>query len=259
MRTRHSIIVNVPTANSKWGKEMRSLFKCEDGWILVGSDSAGNQARGLAHYLGDQEFIDTLLNGDIHQYNADKLTAVLKGMGIDHQVPRGDAKRILYAFLFGAAGAKLWSYLFKTQNQTLGNKLKLGFTKAVPGFADLVKKLNNIYFKTSQMGYGYIPSIAGNRVYVDSSHKLLVYLLQSLEKITCATALRLTAERLAEANIPYKPCIFYHDELDFQVPIGYEQQAADIAKQAFIDGPKLFGVEIMDGESKIGRNWYEIH
>jgi DNA polymerase-1 len=259
MRTRHSIIVNVPTANSKWGKEMRSLFKCDEGWILVGSDSAGNQARGLAHYLGDKEFIDTLLNGDIHQYNADKLTAVLKSIGVDHTVPRSDAKRVLYSFLFGAAGAKMWSYLFKTQNQVLGNKLKLGFTKAVPGFADLVKKLNNIYFKTSQLGYGYIPSIAGNRIYVDSSHKLLVYLLQSLEKITCATALRLTAERLTEAKIPYKPCVFYHDELDFQVPLGYEQQAAEIAKQAFIDGPKIFGVEIMDGESKIGKNWYEIH
>ena len=32
-----------------------------------------------------------------------------------------------------------------------------------------------------------------------------------------------------------------------------------IGKQAFIDGPKLFGIEIMDGEAKSGRNWYEIH
>ena len=35
MRTRHSIIVNVPAADSPWGKEMRSLFKCLPDWKLI--------------------------------------------------------------------------------------------------------------------------------------------------------------------------------------------------------------------------------
>jgi hypothetical protein len=50
-----------------------------------------------------------------------------------------------------------------------------------------------------------------------------------------------------------------HDEEDFMVPAEFAEQAAAIGKQAFVDGPKLFGVEIMDGDSKIGNNWYEIH
>jgi hypothetical protein len=32
-----------------------------------------------------------------------------------------------------------------------------------------------------------------------------------------------------------------------------------IGKQAFTDGPKLFGVEIMEGSGKIGKDWMEIH
>lgn len=259
MRARHSIIVNVPSADSPWGKEMRDLFRCKPGWKLIGCDSAGNQARGLAHYLGNADFIHTLLHGDIHQYNADVLTAVLKSMGIDHEVKRSIAKRILYAFLFGASGAKLWSYIFGTTDPKQGNKLKAGFLKAVPGFADLIKKLENIYGKTSQYGEGYIPSIAGNRIYVDSFHKLLVYLLQSCEKATCSAAIMLTMERLEAEGIPYIPCIFMHDEEDFQVPEEFAERAAEIGKQAFRDGPKLFGVEIMDGDAKIGNSWYDVH
>lgn len=267
MRARHSIIVNVPKAESPWGKEMRSLFRCKPGWKLVGCDSTGNQVRGLAHYMGNEDFIKNLLGGDVHSFNASVLTKVIKQMGYgdelkkireDGSVSRESAKRILYAFLFGASGEKLWSYVFGSPDDA-GKMLKRGFTKAVPGFEGLMNKLENIYGKTSQTGEGYIPSIAGNRIYVDSFHKLLVYLLQSLEKITCAAALMLTAERLEAAGIEYKPCIFYHDEIDFQTREERAEEAAAIAKQAFHDGPELFGVKIMTGESKVGNNWYEVH
>jgi DNA polymerase I-like protein with 3'-5' exonuclease and polymerase domains len=259
MRATHSKIVNVPSSNSVWGPEMRRLFTTKPGWKVIGCDSAGNQARGLAHYLGNPDFIHTLLHGDIHQYNADKLTEVLKEMGIDHIVPRSAAKRILYAFLFGASGAKLWSYIFGKQDAKKGNKLKAGFTKAVPGFKDLIDRLENYYGSTKKRGDGFITSLAGNKIFVDSFHKLLVYLLQATEKITCSAAIMLTMQRLEASEIPYIPLIFMHDEEDFLVPEEYAEQAAAIGKQAFADGPKLFGIEIMDGDAKIGDNWYDVH
>jgi hypothetical protein len=259
MRARHSIIVNVPSADAPWGKEMRSLFTCKPGWKLIGCDSSGNQARGLAHYLNNPEFVDLLLNGDIHQYNADVLTQVLKSMKIEHVVPRSVAKRILYAFLFGASGGKLWSYIFGIQDKVKGNKLKDGFLQAVPGFKSLIDKLKSIFETTKQYGDGYIPSIAGNRIYVDSLHKLLVYLLQSCEKATCSAALMITMEKLEAEGIPYQPCIFMHDEIDFLVPVEFAERAKEIGKIAFQDGPKLFGVTIMDGEGKMGDSWYDVH
>jgi DNA polymerase-1 len=259
MRSRHSIIVNVPSGDSAWGKEMRSLFKAKPGWKLIGCDSASNQARGLAYYLGNEEYIHTLLHGDVHQYNADVLTNVLFEMEMVHEVKRSQAKRILYAFLFGASGGKLWSYIFGYVDDEFGKRLKNGFLKAVPGFKELVDKLAKIYSSTKKFGDGYIPGIAGNRLYVNSYHKLLVYLLQAFEKATCSTALMLTVDKLEEHNIPYIPCIYYHDEIDFMVPEEYAEKAREIGKQAFADGPKLFGVEIMDGDGKIGDNWYEVH
>lgn len=259
MRARHSIIVNVPGADAPWGKEMRKLFACKPGWKLVGCDSAGNQARGLAHYLKNEQFIDTLLNGDIHQYNADVLTRVLNEMGIDYVVKRSQAKRILYAFLFGASGGKLWSYIFGTIAPKQGNKLKKGFLKAVPGFQELIDKLERIWGSTRKTGDGYIPSIAGNRIYVDSPHKLLVYLLQACEKTTCSTALMVAMDTFEEEGIPYIPCIYYHDEIDFMVPEEHAERAAEIGKNAFKIGPEKFGITIMDGDAKIGSTWYDVH
>jgi hypothetical protein len=263
MRLRHNVIVNIPSGDSLWGKEMRELFICPEGWKVIGCDSSGNQARGLAHYLNDDEFTDVILNKDIHIYNAKKLIEVLDKMKVEHEFTpetlRPKAKRILYAFLFGASGKKLWGYLFGVQDVKKGNILKKGFTEAVPGFKNLLDKLSNIYGKTSQTGYGYIPSLSGNRIYVDSFHKLLVYLLQAAEKITCAAALMLTMERLEEKKIPYVPLIMMHDEIQFRTPEKYAEEAAKIGKQAFVDGPKLFDVNIMDGDSKIGDNWFQTH
>jgi hypothetical protein len=260
MRATHTTIVNVPSADSVWGKEMRGLFGCLPGWKLIGCDSAGNQARGLAHYLKSPEFTHQLLHGDIHQYNANALTAVLKEMGIDYVVPRSAAKRILYAFLFGASGDKLWSYIFGKIDSEKGKRLKLGFTKAVPGFKTLVEKLEAMFAKTRQFGNaGYIEGIAGNKIYCDSFHKLLVYLLQACEKATCAGACMLLMQYLEEEGIPYRPLIFMHDELDFMVPEEHAERAKELGVKAFQEGPKLFGVTIMDGGGKIGKDWYEIH
>ena len=153
----------------------------------------------------------------------------------------------------------MWSYIFGNFDEDLGNKLKKGFLKSVPGFSSLMKKLENIYGKTSQIGDGYIPSIGGYRVYTNSFHKLLVYLLQSTEKATCACSVMLLMERLEERGIEYQPCIFMHDEVQYLVDEKDAEVAAAIGKQAFADGPKLVGVNIMDGDSKIGNNWYETH
>lgn len=278
MRARHSVIVNVPASDSVWGPEMRSLFTVPKGWTLIGADSAGNQARGLAFYLEDADYIYRLLHGDTHQFNADTLTKVIHAIQLaedkanmvkgefdlpfvepDFAVKRSQAKRVLYAFLFGAAGGKMWSYIFGKADEERGKKLKSGFTKAVPGLKELLTKLENIFGKTKQYGYGYIPGIAGNRIYCDSFHKLLVYLLQATEKATCGAALMLTMQGLETESIPYQPLIMMHDEEDFMVPDEYAQRAQEISKQAFIDGPKLFGIDIMDGEAKIGKTWYDVH
>jgi DNA polymerase-1 len=229
---------------------------------MIGCDSSGNQARGLAHYLNKPEYTKRLLEGDVHQFNADALTRVLWDMHVDFKVPRSSAKRILYAFLFGAAGKTMWSYIFGVGHKENGDELKKGFTKSTPGFEGLISALEsefNISKRINKRKGGSIISLAGNKIYVDSKHKLLVYLLQACEKITCVTALMYTVDQLRKERIPYQPCIMYHDEIDFMVPDEYAERAAEIGALAFAEGPKAYGVKIMAGEGLIGNNWYDVH
>lgn len=174
---------------------------------------------------------------------------------------RGRAKRVYYAFLFGAAGPKLWGYCFNTPDAK-GNQLKSGFINAVPGFANLEKRLKKEFKNTKEkLGYkfGHITGISGVPIYVDSTHKLLVYLLQAFEKATCAAAIMLLMEYLDEEQIPYIPHIFMHDEVDFSVPEEFAERAAELGVKAFTEGPKLYGVQIMSGSGLVGMNWKEIH
>jgi hypothetical protein len=301
MRATHQIIVNIPTGRSKYGKEMRSLFGTIPGWTLIGADSKGNQGRGLAYYLKNPEYIDIMLNKDIHLYNVAAIEKALTSIGVCWQVKleftqedvekyiakkreknpglnasdeilleefideqtldtkRGMAKRVYYAFLFGAGGTKLYLYVSNKISEPVGREFKKAFISAVPGFQDLLDDLEKQYDKTKVAGTGIITSLAGTPIYVDSKHKLLVYLLQAFEKITCSAAVMLLMERLEDAGIPYRPCIMYHDEVDFLVPDEFVEQAKEIARGAFADGGKLFKVDIMGGDAKSGKTWYEVH
>ena len=72
--------------------------------VMCGADLAGIELRMLAHYLArydDGRYADILLNGDIHQVNADKVSKLL-----GTPVSRRDIKTISYAFLYGAGDAK---------------------------------------------------------------------------------------------------------------------------------------------------------
>jgi hypothetical protein len=165
----------------------------------------------------------------------------------------------LYATLFGASGTKLWLYIFGTNDPKKGKSLKDGFLKAIPGFDLLVKRLEKIFKSNYRDGKSFFLSLAGNRIYVDSPHKLLVYLLQSTEKITCSSSLATIVEKLEKENIEYTPLIYMHDEVQFMVKESDAERAAEIGIEGFREGPKKFGITIMDGSSKIGMNWEETH
>lgn len=259
MRARHRVITNVPGSDSAWGPEMRSLFICPPGWKIIGVDSKGNQARGLAHDLGDPEFERVILEEDIHTYNQWHIDNALESIGLERGVTRAASKRIFYAFIFGASGGKLLAYATGIFDEELGGKFKAGFMKSVPGLSSLIKSLGKSYGATSKNGAGWIHSIVGNKLYVDSWHKILVYRLQATEKITCSCSLMVLKNSLEREKIPYKPLIYYHDETQFMVPEEYAERAAGLGVVAFAEGPKLVKVEIMGGDSKIGNNWLETH
>ena len=133
-RCRHEVIVNLPAVNASWGRELRELFRADEGHVLVGADSSGNQLRGLCHYVGNEDFTDEVIFGDQHQRNADALNC-----------SRPVAKSYLYAYLFGAGDAKLGQVLTGTHNAQAGKKSREDFAKSIKGLNELRKRLSQTH------------------------------------------------------------------------------------------------------------------
>ena len=99
-RVKHRNIVNIPSPGSIYGEELRSLFIAKTGYNILGCDAAALEARVQAHYIlpyiGGKELAELLLEGDIHQSNADMWGCTRK-----------EAKSPLYALMYGAQPEKL--------------------------------------------------------------------------------------------------------------------------------------------------------
>jgi DNA polymerase I-like protein with 3'-5' exonuclease and polymerase domains len=52
-----------------YGADCRALFIVPKGFKQVGCDASGLELRCLAHYMGDEKYTDTVINGDIHTAN----------------------------------------------------------------------------------------------------------------------------------------------------------------------------------------------
>ena len=112
--------------------------------VMVGADLAGIELRMLAHYLARYDggrYGDILLNGDIHQVNADKIG-----------ISRRAVKTVTYAFLYGAGDAKIGlsvdKQLSPNKARAKGKQVRAAFIEAIDGLSELlqaVKKLSLIH------------------------------------------------------------------------------------------------------------------
>merc|ERR1712072_1450175 len=187
-------------------KDCRELFITKPGWKLIDSDLAGIELRMFAHYLARYDggrYADILLNGDIHQVNADKIG-----------ISRRAVKTVSYAFLYGASATRIGkSYdkqLSDNKAATKGKEIRDAFIKAIPGLSELLSAVK----KRSLTGS--ILAIDGRRLLVDSPHKALNFLLQGSSASIAKRWLLITHQTLKEADIRAHQLAFIHDELQFE-------------------------------------------
>ena len=241
-RQTHRVLANLPGAYAKYGPEIRGMFICPEGSKLVSADGAAYQIRILAHYLKSDEYTDIVLNGDPHQMHADRVG-----------VTRTQAKGLFFATLFGAGGGKIGNMLGTNQKDGAEKRQKL--LNGIPNMRALLNKI------TAFVGMnGFIPGPDGRRIYPESDYKSLNYLIQGTE----ACLMKLTWVRIAQAfeaeGIPYKQLLAYHDEITYEIPDEYVEQAEEIIRHWFAEAPKELGVELMEaGDVKRGSTYFEVH
>ena len=249
-RARHEVIVNLPAVTAAWGKELRELFIADDGWVVVGADSSGNQLRGLCHYVGNESFTNEVIYGDQHQRNADAL-------GCSRPV----AKTYLYAYLFGAGDAKLGQTLTGKSNPSVGRKSRDDFARGIKGLQELKDKLAKVWKHTHYtQGEGWFPALDGRPVFCPAEHQTLNYLLQSAEGITCKAAVSYAMRKIDEEKLRAKPRLFYHDEIAYTAHPDDAARVGEILQESFKEAPKQFKVTCMDGgDYVIGQSYADVH
>ena len=228
--------------------EFRRLFRASPTLVMVGADLAGIELRMLAHYLArydEGRYADVLLNGDIHQENADKIG-----------ISRKQVKTVTYAFLYGAGDAKLGrSYdpqLSEKDAKKKGKEIRQAYMDAVPGLEKLVSAVK------SKAESGYINLCDSRRCTVDGSHKALNYLLQGSAGVIAKRWMLINHDNTRE--LCCSQLAFVHDELQFECdPEHVEALRTSLVQSAEAAG-QYYDLRIpIAAEAQVGGNWSEVH
>jgi DNA polymerase-1 len=231
----------IPSVNKPFGQEIRSLWTVDDGNVLVGTDLSGIELRCLAHYMQDEEWTEELLNGDIHQKNADAAG-----------LTRPQAKTLQYAVLYGAGPAKVGSIVGGGAKE--GNEILFRFYNNTPALSELMQKVAKVAIK------GYVPGLDGRRILVRSDHAALNSLLQGCAAIIAKQWAIEAHKVFRERRIPVKQVAFVHDEIQIETPEEYGEEVGNIMVQSARVAGNVLAVRCpVDAESKIGKNWFDTH
>jgi DNA polymerase I-like protein with 3'-5' exonuclease and polymerase domains len=224
--------------------EFRKLFTATPSMVMVGADLAGIELRMLAHYLAryDQgRYADILLNGDIHQENADKI-------GISRQL----TKTVTYAFLYGAGDEKIGlSYdaqLPKNKAREKGKEIRAAYVAAIDGLDKLLAAVRTAGER------GFVKTIDGRRIAVDSVHKALNYLLQSSAGVIAKRWMTLAADA------PGRQLAFIHDELQWETTPELAEDLKFKLELSAVMAGEYYKLRIpIAAEGKIGSTWADVH
>jgi len=244
-RFTHRIVANVPRSKSKYGKEMRGLFKAREGKNLVGWDASSLEARMEAHYTAAYDggvYAKELLEGDIHTKNQLALSLPT----------RDKAKTYKYAITYGASPKKLaatFNWSAKEAQESFDN-----YWEANPALKKLVTDVQ----KSSEKGY--IRAIDGRPIPVDSKHSALNRLLQSAGAIVMKYAMVIADRNIRNLGLDAHGLIRYHDEEQWECDPISARILGSIGVESIKAAGRYLKLKIpLDGEFKIGSDWSETH
>ena len=231
----------IPSVTKPYGKEIRSLWTVDAGHRLIGTDLAGIELRCLAHYMQDDEWQEELLNGDIHQKNADAAG-----------ITRPQAKTLIYATLYGAGPSKIGSIVGGGAKE--GNEVLHRFYSNTPKLKRLMEKVAKVAAK------GYVPGLDGRRILVRSEHAALNSLLQGCGAIIAKQWCVEAHKTLRQQGLSVQQVAFVHDEIQIEAEATIAEQVAEIMIKSAGEAGRVLGFRCpVDAEAKIGNNWYECH
>lgn len=242
MSHRNPNVAQVPSIHSPYGKECRACWTVPEGHKLVGVDASGLELRMLAHYMDDKEYINEIINGDIHTTNQN--FAGLKS--------RDQAKTFIYALVYGAGDEKIGSIIKGSRAE--GKRLRERFLSSLPTYRTLKERVDRAASKN------YLKGLDGRKLYIRNKHAALNTLLQGAGAILMKKALVDLDSVLKLNAIDYRFVANIHDEWQIEVKESQADFVGETAVKSIIEAGEHFNLRCpMDGEYKVGGNWSDTH
>jgi DNA polymerase-1 len=238
--------------SAPWARE---LFVPHPGMLMVGADLEGLELRCLGHYLhrfDEGAFADVVINGDIHQQNADRVGCTRK-----------EVKTLTYAFIYGAGDVKLGHSLrpelSDAQKKQLGGELRRKFLDAIPGLEPLIDAV-----KQRVRASGRLRALDGRPVFCTAEHASLNYLLQSCGAIISKKWVVVGQDLLDEAGLTYDTdytrCAYVHDEVQLSVVPAEVDRVKQLLEAAAPLAGDYFNFRVpITAAADSGDNWASTH
>ena len=238
--------------SAPWARE---LFVPHPGHVMVGADLEGLELRLLGHYLAafdEGAFAEVVVNGDIHQQNADRVGCT-----------RTQVKTLTYAFIYGAGDVKLGHSLqpelSDAQKKTLGGELRRKFLDAIPGLEPLVDAV-----KLKVRSTGRLRGLDGRPIFCRAEHSSPNFLLQSAGAIISKRWVVIGQQMIDQAGLTYDRdytrCAYVHDEVQMSVVPAEVDRMKRLLEAAAPEAGKYYNLRVPIGAcADHGDNWAATH
>ena len=242
MSARSPNLQQVPSVKSPYGAECRSCWIVPKDYKLVGIDASGLELRMLAHYMKDKEFINEIVNGDIHARN--QKIAGLKS--------RSQSKSIIYAIIYGAGNKKLGQMVGGSTAR--GKKLRERLFADQPAFKSLGDRVTQVAKR------GYVKGLDGRRINIRRNYASLNSLLQGAGATIMKKALLLLYKNGKKRNLDFKFVANIHDEWQVEVHTAHAEYFGKLGVEAIKEAGTFYNLRCpLDAEYKIGDSWNDTH
>jgi len=253
-RCTHRIISNINK-----DPNMRKCWIARAGWVLVGCDASGLEARTLAHYLSHfdgGQYAEQIYKGDIHLYNK-------KILGLQN---RDTAKVAFFAAVYRAQGLKLGKIVkddlgLKTaaEMKQAGNKRRDLLLANLSGYQELLDMIEETLEKRR-----YMRCIDGRPLKPRRDYAAINLLIQASGAAIMKQALNNFMRRMQELKLKhgqdYAFCANIHDEVVIECRPDVAEAMAREFREAIVKVTDDLKLKCrLDGESKVGQNWLEVH
>ncbi len=251
---------NIPIRTEE-GKEIRSAFIPQKGWLLMSADYSQIELRILAHYSSDEILIDSFLKDeDIHNRTASEIFNIFPEM-MDSELRR-QAKIINFGIIYGMGPFRLSNELGISQKmaKTYINNYFSRY-RGVKAFIDQTIEKAKSTGKTSTL-LGRIRLLPE----INSTNKIVS---QAAERTAINTPIQGTAadlikvaminidKALSEKGLRTAMLLTVHDELVFEVPPEEIHEATQLVKEIMENVWELKVPLKVNIQS--GKNWAEVH